>query len=93
EERQKTLVTKIFMRNLNDFFNENFTYERIQEVVTDLQKYSKCWLNIFHANDNNPLIKSGLERLKKVESGTYYPFLLSVYNEFTEGRLNKEDFV
>lgn len=74
------------------FFNENFTYERVQDAVSDLLMYSKYWLNIFDVNDEDSLVKSGLERLKKVESDTYYPFLLSVYNEYAGGKLKNEDF-
>jgi len=93
---KKGITTNINPKNIYKefkiYFYTSCSLIPIENVISELLKFSKYWLNILNADDEDVQVKSHLKRLEKIESFTYYPFLLAVYNEVKEGKISSKDF-
>lgn len=63
------------------------------EFLKEIHRFSNYYKKIlFPANEQNKDIKEYLERIKRLEVTTAYPFLLNCYNEFSQERLSADAF-
>lgn len=63
------------------------------EFLKEIHRFSNYYKKIlFPDNEQNKDLKEYLERIKRLEVTTAYPFLLNCYNEFAQERLTVDDF-
>lgn len=66
--------------------------KNIEEILNDLLKFSKYYNCIVDANANDKKINEILSRINRLEIFVSYPFLLEVFDDFSRGILNTEQF-
>lgn len=91
----------------HDFVKKNRVYVGIQErikyssedrVISELRtirKYSQYYRRLLYpSTEENSKIRKGIERLKKMGVGVYYPYLLKVYHAFHSkvSKVSEDDF-
>ena len=90
----------------HSFVKEDKVYAKIQgrlryaneeDVISELKtikKHSEFYTRLLEpSQEANPNIRSGLERLKRLGIGVYYPLLLKAYRAFElDSTLTEEDF-
>ena len=65
----------------------------VQEVVKEISRYSKHYCNIALLHEEDTKLKACLEDLHELKADTAYPFLLNVYDCYTEGKIEKSEVV
>jgi len=75
---------------------ERLKYSNEDQVVSELRTinmHSKYYEKLLYpTRENSPEIRKGVERLNRLKVLVHYPFLLKVYEGFSEGKITKEDF-
>jgi uncharacterized protein with ParB-like and HNH nuclease domain len=64
------------------------------EFLKEIHRFSNYYEKIlFPENEQNDKIKQHLQRIKRLEVTTAYPFLLNCYNEYAQERLSADGFI
>jgi uncharacterized protein with ParB-like and HNH nuclease domain len=66
------------------------------EVLKQLSKYANLYAKLTlrsNESEKNSQIQHRFERLNVLEARTVYPYLLHLYNDFTEGKVTDKDFI
>ena len=63
-----------------------------EEIVKEVSRYSKHYLNIVMLHEEDPELKACLTDLHEL-TDTAYPFLLKVYDYYTEGKIEKSEVI
>lgn len=72
---------------------DNVTVSNAEEYMVQLYKYSIYYQRLLKPDLEPELsLRKCLERLKKLEVTTTYPFLLSIYGEYDNSGINLSDF-
>src|SRR5579859_684274 len=75
------------------------TYQRsrpatsINELVADIYRYAEYFVKMAFARENDREIKQALQDINTLKVDVAYPFFLELYDDYTNGRLAKSDFV
>ena len=65
----------------------------VKDIVKEISRYSKHYLNIAMLHEEDAELKACLEDLHELKADTAYPFLLKVYDYYTEGRIEKSEVI
>jgi uncharacterized protein with ParB-like and HNH nuclease domain/predicted transport protein len=69
------------------------TFRDITEVVKDIYKFSNYYVKmVLHKETDNDLLQA-FKNISRLKVDVSYPFLLPVYDDYTNGLLSKDDFV
>jgi len=74
------------------FVIENHS-EDIEDFLKELLKFSEYYRKIVFSKEEDSEINNLLKRINKLEVSVSYPFLLEVFNDFSENVLKKEDVI
>lgn len=77
---------KRFLKSKNGF-------NSIEDAVKNLHKFGKFYVNIALLKETDKQLLSKFREIAKLKIDTSYPFLLAVYLDFDEERINKEEFI
>lgn len=66
---------------------------KIEEIVEEISRYSKHYLNIAMLREEDTQLKACLTDLHELEADTAYPFLLKVYDYYVSGKIEKADVI
>lgn len=67
--------------------------ESIEEVVADIYKFSGYYVNMIFHNVEDKALQHAFRNISKLKVDVSYPFLLPVYNDYSEGTMSREDFI
>lgn len=65
----------------------------VAEIVKEVSRYSKHYLNIAMLHEEDVQLKACLTDLHELKADTAYPFLLKVYDAYTEGKIEKSEVI
>jgi uncharacterized protein with ParB-like and HNH nuclease domain/predicted transport protein len=65
----------------------------IQELVADIYRYSRYFVNMAFLQEEDQEIKSILSDINTLKVDVAYPLLLEVYDDYENHRLSREDFI
>ena len=65
----------------------------VEEIVKEVSRYSKHYLNIAMLHEEDTELRASLEDLHELKADTAYPFLLKVYDYYTEGKIAKAEVI
>ena len=65
----------------------------VEDIVKEISRYSKHYLNIALLREEDRELKAYLTDLHKLKADTAYPFLLKVYDCYTEGIIEKSEVI
>ena len=68
-------------------------FEKLEELVASVYKYSKYFVNIALEKEEDPEIKSLFSDINTLKVDVSYPFLLNVYEDFKQNIISKEEFL
>ncbi len=71
-------------------FVRNNHSENIEEFLKELLKFSEHYKKIAFSKEENNEINNLLKRINKLEVSVSYPFLLEVFDDYSEGILEKD---
>jgi len=82
--------------NIEDVYSAFKTYAQnkdINELVANVYKYSKYFVNIALEKEQDKEIKEVLSDINTLKVDVSYPFLLQVYEDYDQERITKEEFI
>ena len=65
----------------------------VEDIVKEISRYSKHYLNIALLQEEDRELKAHLKDLHKLKADTAYPFLLKVYDHYTNGKIKKAEVI
>jgi uncharacterized protein with ParB-like and HNH nuclease domain len=68
-------------------------FKDIKELVADIYKYSKYFVNIALEKEQDNEIKTIFSDINILKVDVSYPFLLQVYEDYKQGRIIKAEFI
>ena len=75
-----------------DYVKNTNNINVITEVVKDIYKFSKYYVNMVLFKEPDPVLKDSFKRISQLKVDVSYPYLMPVYNDYQEGIINKEEF-
>jgi uncharacterized protein with ParB-like and HNH nuclease domain/predicted transport protein len=78
-----------------DFKNyvRNLKEEDIKNIVADIYLYSKYFVKLTSSKEEDEEIRKILSDIKDLKVDVAYPFLLEVYDDYRQQRINREEFM
>ncbi|MDJ0732389.1 MAG: DUF262 domain-containing protein [Crocosphaera sp.] len=77
-----------FKKYVNNHYNLS-----IMEIVNDIYTYSKYFVRVaFNKESDSDLLKV-IKDIQQLKVDVAYPFILEVYKDYEDNKLNKEDFI
>ena len=67
--------------------------DNVEKLVKDIFDYSNYFAAIAFGKEKDPVLKKNFDSLKSMGYDVTYPFLLSLYRDYKENKLSKEDFI
>lgn len=74
-------------------YHLNCEFSSIQDLCTDLLKYSKYYTDMVFVRSSNMEICSLYSDIKDLKMEVVFPFLLKVHNDFKKGIISEDDFI
>lgn len=74
-------------------YHLNCEFSSIQDLCTDLLKYSKYYTDMVFVRSSNMELCSLYSDIKDLKMEVVFPFLLKVHNDFKEGIISEDDFI
>ncbi len=68
-------------------------FKDIKELVVDIYKYSKYFVNIALEQEQDSEIKTVFSDINILKVDVSYPFLLQIYEDYKQERITKEEFI
>ncbi len=68
-------------------------FKDIKELVADIYKYSKYFVNIALEQEQDSEIKTVFSDINILKVDVSYPFLLQIYEDYKQERITKEEFI
>lgn len=68
-------------------------FENLKELVADIFKYSKYFVNVALEKEEHAEIKSIFSDINTLKVDVSYPFLLNIYDDFKQNIISKEDII
>ena len=75
------------------FFSQSGENKEIEDVVSDIYKYSEYFVNMVLGKEPNELLKKIFESINQLRVDVVYPFLLEVYNDYKFGLVTQQEFI
>ncbi|HPD33844.1 MAG TPA: DUF262 domain-containing protein, partial [Candidatus Kapabacteria bacterium] len=86
--------SSIRQSDVYDELKDNVNQYNAIEYLTELNKYSKYYKKFIDPQtENDPEIKRRFDKLNRIEVTTAYPLLLNFYNDYSENRLTRHEFI
>lgn len=63
----------------------------IDDLVKDLHKFSGHYCAMELGKEKNPVLRAAFADLQELKANVTYPFLLEIYDDYTNGRLSAEE--
>ncbi len=82
--------------NLNAIYKEFKRYimnKNVDETVSDVYKYSKYYDKLEFGNEEDAEIKEILSNIRTLKVEVAAPFLLAIYDDYSNKIINKDDFI
>ena len=73
------------------YFYENHSHEKVDIIAADLYKFAKYYIAISEQNDKTEKVNRALIDLNSLEFDGYFPLLLRIFDEYSEGRVSPDD--
>ncbi|MGG1680194.1 DUF262 domain-containing protein [Neobacillus sp. NRS-1170] len=83
------------IRNVYSDFKEYVLQQKevsIEEILKDIYKYSKYFVNLMFQTDKDKEINQILEDVNTLKVDVSYPFLLEVYDDYSNQKITKNEF-
>lgn len=64
----------------------------ITEVVADIAKYSKFYVNMVLRKEPEKLLNQLFSNISRLKVDVSYPFIMAVYNDYSSGIISRDDF-
>lgn len=83
------------LRKIYDSFKEYHQENNlnVESLLDDLRKYARYYCNMALKQESDKELLSAFDELSRLEADVVYPFLLRLYDDYAENRLNKADFI
>lgn len=65
----------------------------VEEIVKEVSRYSKHYLNIAMLHEGDPELKACLTDLHELKADTSYPFLLKIYDHYASSKIEKAEVI
>jgi uncharacterized protein with ParB-like and HNH nuclease domain len=75
---------------LKDEVNLENAIAYVKGLATYAQHYEKL---LFRDREENPEVRAALDRIRRLEVGVSYPFLLECYEDYSQSRITRDDFL
>jgi len=85
--------------NLNEvhkefkFLSQTNQDESIEALVGDIAKFSEYFVNMSLGKETDPQLRKVFNNLNQLKVDVAYPFLLQVYEDFKESKIEKNEFI
>jgi uncharacterized protein with ParB-like and HNH nuclease domain len=85
--------------NIDKVYANFKTYQRsqtdlsMQELVADIYRYARYFINMAFEQETDPEIKAALKDINTIKIDVAYPFLLEVYDDYAHQRILRADFI
>lgn len=85
--------------NIRDVYSSFKSYVQkqkdttIKDIVADIYRYSKYFVRLALEQETDPEIKQALVDINTLKVDVAYPFLLEVYEDYTQKLLTREEFI
>lgn len=95
---KKTPLTQTIYNDLKNYIekeskdNKGFIDNEKKETIKELKKYAKYYANIFNNQETNKDLKFIFNNFRKMDMSTSTPYILSLYNDYDNGKLEINDF-
>lgn len=67
--------------------------EQLEKIVEEISRYAKCYVKMVLSRENDPELRKCFSDLAKLQADTFYPFLLEVYDDYTQELIETANFV
>ncbi len=67
--------------------------EELEEIIKDIQRYSRHYVRIVSLKEADPELRASLEDLRDLNVEVVFPFLLEVYDDYTQERIEKTEVI
>ncbi|WP_286230599.1 DUF262 and DUF1524 domain-containing protein [Neobacillus mesonae] len=84
------------IKNVYSDFKEYVSRQKdksIEEILKDIYQFSKYFVNLAFQLEKDKEINEVLKDINALKVDVSYPFLLEVYNDFTQQRISKAEFI
>jgi predicted transport protein len=79
--------------SFKNFVETDKTDNRIIDVVKDIYKFSEYYVNMVLNKEPDKDLNRAFKNIAKLKVDVSYPFLLPVYDDYTTGKINKDQFL
>jgi len=83
--------------NIRDVYSEfklySIDYKKIEELVKDIVKYSKFFVNIVLEREEDKDLRKRFSEIGDLKVDVSYPFILEIYKDYKEEKISKEDLI
>lgn len=94
-----TVKSRGAIPNIRDVYSSFKSYVQkqrdtsIKDIVADIYHYFKYFVRLAFAQETDPEIKQALVDINTLKVDVAYPFLLEVYEDYTQKLLTQEEFI
>lgn len=74
-------------------YTEGADSNSIEETVSNIYKYSKYFVSIAGENETDSDLRKIFQDINTLKVEVAYPFLLEIYNDYIQERLNRDEFI
>ena len=67
--------------------------EKLEGIIANIDRYSKHYIKFALLYENDPDLRECFEDINELEAGVARPFLLEVYEDYTQGRIKKIEVI
>ena len=67
--------------------------EKLREIIADIAHYSKHYVKFALLHENDSDFRECFEDINELEAGVARPFLLEVYEDYTQGKIEKMEVI
>lgn len=71
----------------------NDNSEQLEEIVEEISRHAKYYVNMVLSRENDPELRKCFSDLAKLQADALYPFLLAVYDDYTQELIKTADFI
>lgn len=72
------------------FFNEKLKYQTRKDILSNIFKYSKFYLNIINSDFEEEEVRNAIKSLNKLSLNSIYPFLMEVMEDYESNLIETE---
>ena len=74
-------------------YPENDNSEQLVEIVEEILHYAKYYVNMVLLAEKDPELRKHFADLAELQADASYPFLLEIYDDYNQGRIEKADVI